>query len=74
MLRNPSGLLALVSIGVVYFLYLHYPELGIAHASHALRTVGIVIGASLLVFLGLRWLRARQGIDLIRVAKEIPPE
>jgi hypothetical protein len=69
-----TAALALVGIGVVYFLYLNYSELGIAQPWHAIRTWAIVVGISLIVFIGLRWVRTRQGVDVAGAYAEIPPE
>ena len=56
------------------FLYLHYPGLGITSRGHALRNVGIVVAAALVVYVIADAVRRRQGMALTKAASEIPPE
>ena len=67
-----GGLLAVLLAGV-FFVYMHYEELGIDRP-HFLRDVAIIFGASLVTFFGARAARSRQGVDVDKLAAEIPPE
>jgi APA family basic amino acid/polyamine antiporter len=67
-----GGLLAVLLAGV-FFVYMHFEELGI-DKPHFLRDVAIIFGASLLTFFIARAARLRQGIDVDKLASEIPPE
>lgn len=67
-----GGLLAILLAGLSY-VYLHYEGLGIDRA-HFLRDAAIVLGASLLTFFLARTARLRQGVDVDKLASEIPPE
>jgi amino acid transporter len=67
-----GGLTTLLLAGL-FFIYLHYPELGIDR-DHFYRDCAIVFGASLLTFFVARWARKRQGVDVDKLATEIPPE
>jgi APA family basic amino acid/polyamine antiporter len=68
------GAVASVFCVVIFFLYLHYPGLGIADRGKFGRDSAIVIGAALLLYFGARIIRSRQGIDLAKMTEEIPPE
>ncbi len=67
-----GGLLAVLLAGL-FFVYMHYEGLGIDRP-HFLRDVAIILGASLLTFFGARAARSRQGVDVDKLAAEIPPE
>jgi len=67
-----GGLLAVLLAGV-FFVYMHFEELGIDRP-HFLRDVVIILGASLLTFFLARAARLRQGVDVDKLASEIPPE
>ncbi len=67
-----GGLLAVLLAGL-FFVYMHYEGLGIDRA-HFARDAAIVLGAALLTFFGARLARARQGVDVDKLAAEIPPE
>jgi amino acid transporter len=67
-----GGLLAILLAWLSY-VYLHYAGLGIDRA-HFLRDAVIVLGASLLTFFVARTARLRQGVDVDKLASEIPPE
>lgn len=68
-----AGAFAAVVLGVLFFIDIHYPQLGIDKA-HFLRDCGIVLGAALLTFFVARAVRLRQGVDVDKLAMEIPPE
>jgi basic amino acid/polyamine antiporter, APA family len=67
-----GGLVAVLLAGL-FFVYLHYPGLGIKNGRF-LRDCGIVLAASLITFFVARTARARQGVDVDKLAMEIPPE
>jgi amino acid transporter len=69
-----AGLVAMISGGVFFYLYFHYPQLGVAHASDALKWMGGTVLAAILFYIGARVVRRRQGVDLGLVYSEIPPE
>jgi basic amino acid/polyamine antiporter, APA family len=67
-----GALLAILLAGLV-FVYLHYEGLGI-DKPHFLRDAAIVLGAAVLTFFIARTARLRQGVDVDKLASEIPPE
>jgi basic amino acid/polyamine antiporter, APA family len=67
-----GGLTTALLVGL-FFIYMHYPELGI-DKNHFYRDCAIILGASLLTFFIARWARLRQGVDVDKLATEIPPE
>lgn len=67
-----GGLTALLLAGI-FFIYMHYEELGI-DKGHFFRDCAIILGASLLTFFIARTARMRQGVDVDKLAAEIPPE
>jgi len=68
------AVVALVAIvlGGIFFVYMHYPDLGI-DKGHFFRDCGIILAASLLTFFVARTARRRQGVDVDKLAAEIPP-
>lgn len=68
-----GGLTALLLAGL-FFIYMHYPELGIVEKGDFFRDCAIILGAALLTFVIARWARLRQGVDVDKLATEIPPE
>jgi APA family basic amino acid/polyamine antiporter len=68
-----SGGLLAVLLAAVFFVYMHYEALGI-DKPHFLRDTAIILGASLLTFFIARAARLRQGVDVDKLAAEIPPE
>jgi APA family basic amino acid/polyamine antiporter len=68
-----AGALTAVLLAGIFFIYMHYPELGIDRG-HFFRDCAIILGASLLTFFVARWTRLRQGVDVDKLATEIPPE
>ena len=68
-----SGGLTAVLLAGLFFIYMHYPELGI-DKGHFFRDCAIILGASLLTFFVARCARLRQGVDVDKLAAEIPPE
>lgn len=69
-----SGALSILLMGGLFFVYMHYPALGIEDKGHFFRDCGIVLGAALLTFFVARFARLRQGVDVDKLAAEIPPE
>jgi basic amino acid/polyamine antiporter, APA family len=68
-----AGALVVVLMAGLFFIYLHYAGLGIK-VGRFWRDCGIVLGASLITFFVARSARARQGVDVEKLAMEIPPE
>ncbi len=67
-----GGLLAVLLAGVS-FVYLHYGGLGIDNG-HFYRDAAILLAVALLTFFLARAARRRQGVDVDKLAAEIPPE
>jgi amino acid transporter len=72
MVSLSGGVLAVLLAGV-FAVYMHYEALGI-DKPHFLRDVAIIVGAALLTFFIARAARLRQGVDVDKLASEIPPE
>jgi APA family basic amino acid/polyamine antiporter len=68
-----AGALTTVLLAGLFFIYMHYPELGI-DKGHFFRDCAIILGAALLTFFIARTVRLRQGVDVDKLAMEIPPE
>lgn len=68
-----AGALTTVLLAGLFFIYMHYPELGI-DKGHFFRDCAIILAASLLTFFVARAVRKRQGVDVDKLAAEIPPE
>jgi basic amino acid/polyamine antiporter, APA family len=67
-----GGLLAVLLAGLFY-VYMHYEGLGIDKGQFV-RDAAVVLGAALLTFFVARTARSRQGVDVDKLATEIPPE
>lgn len=68
-----AGALTAVLLAGIFYVYLHYPDLGIEHGKFY-RHCGYILGAALLTFFVARAVRLRQGVDVDKLAAEIPPE
>jgi amino acid transporter len=68
-----AGALVAVLLAGLSYVYLHYEDLNI-DKPHFFRDAAIVLGASLLTFFIARAARRRQGVDVDKLASEIPPE
>jgi basic amino acid/polyamine antiporter, APA family len=68
-----AGVLVAILLAAVFYVYLHYAGLNIDKA-HFYRDAAIVLVASLLTFFLARAARLRQGVDVDKLASEIPPE
>jgi len=69
-----SGAVSAILMAGLFFIYMHYPGLGIEDKGHFFRDCGIVLAAALLTFFVARTARKRQGVDVEKLAAEIPPE
>lgn len=67
-----GGLVAIVLAGL-FVVYMRYPDLGIDRGQF-FRDSAIILGASLVTFFLARAARKRQGVDVDKLAAEIPPE
>lgn len=68
-----GGLVALLLAGLFY-VFLHYNEGFGIDRGQFLRDAAILLGAALLMFFVARFARLRQGVDVDKLAAEIPPE
>ncbi|MGE5527314.1 MAG: APC family permease [Methanosarcina sp.] len=68
-----SGVLSLLLMAGLFFIYMHYPSLGI-DKGHFFRDCGVIFVAALATFFVARTVRKRQGVDVDKLAAEIPPE
>ncbi|HET8954111.1 MAG TPA: amino acid permease [Solirubrobacterales bacterium] len=69
-----AGALSVILMAGLFFIYMHYPALGIEDKGHFFRDCGIVLAAALVTFFVARAARRRQGVDIDKLAAEIPPE
>lgn len=69
-----AGAVTIVLMAGLFFVYMHYPALGIEDKGHFFRDCAIVLAAALVTFFGARIARKRQGVDVEKLAAEIPPE
>lgn len=67
-----GGVVAVLLAGL-FFVYMHYPDIGLDKGQF-FRDAGIVLAAALLTFFVARTARRRQGVDVDKLAAEIPPE
>ncbi|HVD41355.1 MAG TPA: APC family permease [Solirubrobacterales bacterium] len=68
-----AGALVAVILAGIFYIYMHYPDLGV-DKGHFFRDCGIILVASLLTFFVARGARKSQGVDVDKLAAEIPPE
>jgi len=68
-----AGGLVAVLLAAVFYVYMHYEGLGIDRG-HFVRDAALVLVAALLTFFVARAARLRQGVDVDKLAAEIPPE
>jgi amino acid transporter len=68
-----AGAIVAILLGGLFAIYMRYPDLGL-NKGHFFRDAAIVLAASLLMFFGARAARLRQGVDVDKLAAEIPPE
>jgi amino acid transporter len=67
------GVLSTVCGVVFYYMYLHYSALGV-HPGRYFRDLGIIVVIALVNYFGARAIASRKGIDVEKLASEIPPE
>jgi hypothetical protein len=68
-----SGALSALLMAGLFFIYMHYPGLEIDKGPF-FRDCGIVFAAALLTYFVALVARKRQGVDVEKLAAEIPPE
>jgi basic amino acid/polyamine antiporter, APA family len=68
-----AGALAAILLSGLFFIWMHYPDLGL-DKGHFLRDAAVVLAVALLTFFVARAARLRQGVDVDKLASEIPPE
>ncbi len=69
-----AGGLSVILMAALFFVYMHYPALGIEDKGHFFRDCAVVLVAALVTFFVARAARRRQGVDVDKLAAEIPPE
>ena len=69
-----AGALSALLLVALFFVYMHYPALGIEDKGHFFRDCAVILLAALVTFFVARAARRRQGVDVDRLAAEIPPE
>ena len=69
-----SGGLVAVLLSALFYIYMHFEGLGIDPDQFLGRDAPILLGAALLMFFVARFARSRQGVDVDKLAAEIPPE
>ena len=68
-----AGALVAIVLAGLFAIYMAYPDLGI-DKGHFFRDCAIILVASLVTFFVARAARRRQGVDVDKLAAEIPPE
>jgi basic amino acid/polyamine antiporter, APA family len=68
-----AGALTAALLAGIFYVYLRYPDLGIDKGQF-FRHCAYILGAALLTFFIARAARSRQGVDVDKLAAEIPPE
>jgi APA family basic amino acid/polyamine antiporter len=69
-----SGGLVAILLSALFYIYMHFEGLGIDPDQFLGRDAPILLGAALLMFFVARYARSRQGVDVDKLAAEIPPE
>jgi basic amino acid/polyamine antiporter, APA family len=68
-----AGALVAILLSALVAIYMRYPDLGL-DKGHFFRDAAIVLGAAISTFFAARAARLRQGVDVDKLAAEIPPE
>ena len=68
-----AGSLVVIVLAGLFIVYMRYPDLGIERGQF-FRDCGIIFAAALATFFVARAARRRQGVDVDKLAAEIPPE
>jgi APA family basic amino acid/polyamine antiporter len=70
-----SGALVVIMLAALFYVFMHYSEgFGIETDQFLGRDAPILLGAALLTFFIARAARKRQGVDVDKLAAQIPPE
>lgn len=69
-----AGGLVAVLLAALFYIYLHYEGLAIDRDQFLSRDAPILLAAALAMFFVARFTRSRQGVDVDKLAAEIPPE
>jgi amino acid transporter len=69
-----AGAVSILLMVGLFYIYMEYPVLGIEDKGHFFRDCGIILAAALVTFFVARTARKRQGVDVDKLAAEIPPE
>jgi amino acid transporter len=69
-----AGIGAILTSVFLYWAFFHYPFFGLQAKQNIVYWVGGAVAFGLLWYLGARYVRRQEGIDIDRVYAEIPPE
>src|SRR5207245_5709427 len=69
-----AGVGAILTSAFLYWALLHYPFFGVQKNANLGYWLGGTVAFGLLWYVGARYLRRQEGIDIDRVYAEIPPE
>jgi basic amino acid/polyamine antiporter, APA family len=69
-----AGALVAILLSGLFYVFMHYSEGFGIDTGQFVRDAAIVLGAALLTFFVARFARSRQGVDVDKLAAEIPPE
>jgi amino acid transporter len=69
-----AGIGAILTSVFLYWAFFHYPFFGLQAKQNIVYWVGGAVAFGLLWYLGARYMRRQEGIDIDRVYAEIPPE
>ena len=69
-----AGIGAILTSVFLYWAFFHYPFFGLQAKQNIVYWVGGAVAFGLLWYLGARYVRQQEGIDIDRVYAEIPPE
>jgi hypothetical protein len=69
-----AGVFSFATALFCLIIFLKYPGLGLTKPSDALRYLGILAGAAIVVYFAATFVRRNQGVSLAKTTAEIPPE
>jgi amino acid transporter len=69
-----AGIGAILTSVFLYWAFFHYPFFGLQAKQNIVYWVGGAVAFGLLWYLGARYVRQQEGVDIDRVYAEIPPE
>jgi amino acid transporter len=69
-----AGVAAVVAAVLIWIIYLHYSVLGLSNKGKFFTFVGATLALGALYYLGAKFIRRSQGVDIDRAYAEVPPE